>query len=216
MRIKQIAAKIIAETTYFSPFSSTQQSPYVVDRFLIDYPNHLIANTLEMTDVDEVFALFKSYWHNFLLAYAGEYEKIYNAMLQDYNPLENMHFKEVHHRVGTGAEGDTTNKNQDYSTTNYGNVFDSTPSKQTSKTEFKYDKGDPKAESRLIKDKTAVIDDTSYTGSENLHYETDRNGNIGIQSTQKYLNEEYDVRRRYIIDDLIRDFISRYCYYVGE
>ena len=64
-------------------------------------------------------------------------------------------------------------------------------------------------------DQTAELDDLTLTGHETAEHALRKYGNIGVQTNAQILQIEVETRKIDLLKSYVKEFIDRYCYYVG-
>lgn len=214
---------------FFSPavkligqFTSSDQLEAVFASYIPDIDRilyHNFADELARGTPDTVVPL-QSDFMRFLLSWwrlrVKDFNAVYNASVKTYDPLENYSMTE---QTATGRKRGEMQSSTDtdvlpristeYSTTNdsqttgrmtgyvVAGVLGTAPNPQADASE------NSTTTNKYNETETMTIGDMTATGHEVETTEHNRHGNIGVQSSQDMLNQEYDVR--------LRSFIMYFC-----
>ncbi len=158
-------------------------------------------------------------WSDFIARNGQNLKRMIDALFSEYNPIENYNMRE---QSATGTKQDS------HRTTPHGAItVENTPYQtginstgdgaQTGKsiTETSYENAD----SETTYDNTMSIknnDDLPETGFHRgeQHY-LKRSGNIGVTTSAQMIEQELNLRTVDLIDDFVKRFFDKYCYYVG-
>lgn len=139
--------------------------------------------------------------------FIDNWDKLYNALVADYNPIHNYNMVE---REDSNMIGDKNETLQTEKDTTY------TPRSVTKTNEFVYgyntDKGGGEPSSRTEveqggNDVTSVSggEDSSETENREEHITRTRSGNIGVTTTQKMILEEMEIRKSSFFETVFAD-----------
>lgn len=158
-------------------------------------------------------------WSNFIARNGENLKRMIDAMYSEYNPIDNYNMIE---QSATGIKQDA------HRTTPHGEItVETTPfatginslgdGAQTGKTTTNTRYTD--ADSETTYDNTMSIknnEDISETGFHRgeQHY-LKRSGNVGTTQTQTMIENEIMLRKNDLIDDFVKRFFDKYCYFVG-
>lgn len=158
-------------------------------------------------------------WADFITRNGQNLKRMIDALYSEYNPIENYNMREQ------GANGVKQDKHR---TTPHGKIkIENTPYQtginstgdgaQTGKTvtETSYENADSETEydnSMSIKNNDD-LQETGYHRGEQ-HY-LKRSGNIGVTTSAQMIEQELNLRTVDLIDDFVKRFFDKYCYYVG-
>lgn len=158
-------------------------------------------------------------WADFIARNGQNLKRMIDALYSEYNPIDNYNMVE---------QGATGTKQDSHRTTPHGTIkIENTPYQtginstgdgaQTGKsiTETTYENVD----SETTYDNTMTIknnEDLPETGFHRgeQHY-LKRSGNIGVTTSAQMIEQELNLRTVDLIDDFVKRFFDKYCYYVG-
>lgn len=159
-------------------------------------------------------------WADFIARNGQNLKRAITAMTAEYNPIDNYNMveqgatgvKQDKHR--TKPHGKIKVENTPYQT----GINSTGDGAQTGKTETITSYLD-NADSETEYDNTMSIknnDDETETGYHKgeQHY-LKRSGNVGTTRTQTMIENEISVRKHDLIDEFVKRFFDKYCYYVG-
>ena len=186
-----------------------------------NYRNMLVATDepFELQQSSDFVAFVSNWWD----LRVSDFNALYNASVAAYDPLENYAMTEesatgrsrgesqnetetdVKPRISTQYE--TTNDDQSTGRMtgyNVAGILDTAPNPKTDATEKSTTKN------KYNDTATLTADTLTATANEVETTQHKRHGNIGVQSSQDMLNQEYDVRKRSFIDTFCECF-AREC-----
>ncbi len=138
--------------------------------------------------------------------FAKKWKKIYDALVTEYNPLDNYAMEEI--RTPDLTDGETQNEESKVKTerttdaTNSYKGFNADQPVVVNKTD-----GTENVETSGAKLDNKITKSTTHTGTETLT----RSGNIGVTSSQQMLTQELEVRKYDFYQELFNDIDSIYC-----
>lgn len=138
---------------------------------------------------------------NFFLTRLENYQKIVDALGEDYNPIHNFDRYEIKDEKTTNNANnknvDSINGNEEYKTSAF-NSNDYQPKDKTTSTQTRTDTREDKQNG-------------TYTSNNHLY------GNIGVTTSQQMIESEMELRQTYIIYDMIAtDFRKEFCLCIYE
>ena len=169
--------------------------------------NPYYSRLLKIHESDSSFDVLGYIARNVISTYADKWNKIYNALMTQYNPLENYDMEEVetpditHERdVEVATKMKTTSEG---STKNGTHGFNSALPVATTESDI-----DSEVNVEGLAD-----DNTSHeVATESGTRELTRHGNIGVTSSQQLLQSEIDLRKNYLfINDILNDVDKIIC-----
>lgn len=159
-------------------------------------------------------------WADFIARNGQNLKRMIDALYSEYNPIENYNMRE---------QGATGTKQDSHRTTPHGKIkVENTPYQtginsagdgaQTGKTETITSYLD-NADSETTYDNTMSIKDNDDLPESGYHkgeqHYLKRSGNIGVTTSAQMIEQELNLRTVDLIDDFVKRFFDKYCYYVG-
>lgn len=190
--------KIFDSVTYFIPLNIHSSDLYLM--WVLRYSVFKYISD----DVEEI----KRYVDILSKIYSGRFTKSVNALLTEYNPIENYNSTETENIVMSGENSSTS----EISTTSNGETSTNTTG-ETTETLSPYDSenfnNNSKNNSSGVTSETSTSTDNSSntmsgTTNQSNNRTLKRSGNIGVTTSQQMIQSELELRK----NDLINDFFN--------
>lgn len=188
--------------------------------------------------MDQTITDFNDSWASYNRLRLPSLRRIYDAMMQDYDPLAN--YDMIEHGADGRKHGKETSKTTPHGTTTetstttgketttynrqgadsssfqpYDQSVSESDTTNPRKTETKttYANGTySETEHSYTNDQTATVEGVSVSGNDTNEHVMTRKGNIGITSSQQLLEAEISVRQYQMLADYVWKFIKEFCY----
>lgn len=173
--------KIALDIEYFGNHSGLKESSPLVEK-MTDWPNDEQLSSVEIGRLQQII----------INKFSVSWQKIWDAMIMDYNPLENYNMKEK----STPGVVTTRKENTDINVANSanGNVYGFNSSSAVPASTSG-------GNSRTTGDKAKNYSEESKTGFDQL----ERSGNIGVTTSQQMLEQELNIRKYHFFDIVFAD-----------
>lgn len=164
----------------------------------------------DSTNAEDSYAHFKELFNSFLEGSAYEYQRKWDALKAEYNPIENYDRNEST-TTTTDAKTDTVHNPQVKVTASGGTV---TVEDETNPYDDNYVK---KAKSTTVQPSTNTVQDandvrTDY-GQDTVTINGHIHGNIGTVTNQSMITAELELRSNVFIYEVIHDIINNIAYF---
>lgn len=191
-----------------------------IKNFLEDYHGQLAVNTLITSDFTETFfltlysdfswimdsATLKAVWDMYLIENLENLKRAYNALMVEYNPIENYNRKE---KITVNHNNRQTNNTTDTQTIGEKTITDNTSAYNS--TTYQPNNQTKEDSYTDTLEKTGTIENV---GSDVTINET--SGNIGVTTSQQMIESELTLRKTHLFSDFLERFARRYFIYVSE
>ena len=131
------------------------------------------------------------------------WEKLYNTMKLDYNPIWNVDAEIDHNNRVTGSDNRSVQK---YNTTTPNTTNEHSVQGFNSS---QWSQSEKDVVSGTVQDNGSITDNNTDDNSETFHER--RTGNIGVTTTQKMIKEERAIAEFSIINYIVQSFKTRFC-----
>lgn len=175
----------IPETMWLSSYKHSPTSYDVMIDFMY---SQRAFNDRHSRDVMESLVMFRRLWESFVDIHNTQFQKAYDTLLAEYNPLWNV----------DGTE-----------TTSYTDKETVLPTATMTTKKNSFQDTDT---STMIPD--VEVSGSTITTNEKAHSMTvERKGNIGVTSSQNLINQELELRKSDFLMDKIKQFINEFTYW---
>lgn len=172
----------------------------------------------ETEDPDALVNSFAACWYDYISREQDNIDRMYNAMIAEYDPISNY---ERHEESSTTRSGNwtdalthgltTTDTKGQYETNTQTSSYDS-----TLKDTLKVSQGHSAGKNDEIKH-TGTDTRTITHNNDKDKYESYIHGNIGVTTSQQMLLSEIQLRQFDLFEDIVKRFVRVYCFsWYGE
>lgn len=205
------------------------------------YTDRVVRDTFKQYSAWFCIGDFISLYSSFVAAYWLNYDKAFQALLYEYNPIQNYSMTETGVDVDNDGTTTQTRQNLPGSSTeqtrsvlgvttqkNFSTTYDNpTPRLETysETSQGDYAGSSPLTETVTTESKESVQfsevhnptvierDGKTISGDKIKTHDFKRSGNIGVTTSQQMIESEITLRKHKILADFIGDFILKYCTY---
>lgn len=149
----------------------------------------------------------KSICNSIYRMFAYKYEKLYNTLSLEYNPIENYSM------IETSKSSKTINKGEAKTTNTTGSQNGTTENQVVP-----YETNVYNNESKTINnssERTDILIEDSKIDSEEEEHELTRSGNIGVTTSQQMIESERNVAFFSLYELIAKDIMKEICVYMG-
>ena len=170
--------------------------------------------TYTYIDVAATITSFAARWGQWVTQQGHDLKCVYDALRQQYNPLNNYDMTETQ-AEGTARDTSTDTTTPTGTTTMTTNTdrwgYDSSAGVPTDQTTATQSYADYNVETEKAHDNTLTAGTLSGAYNETREHELSRSGNIGVTTSQQMLQSEIDLRQQDILATFCRRFIEKWC-----